>query len=246
MNELTLSTIQSQLTKTQKLLVGEETVNEINKLANDPEYGSEFLQSYLDHLNVLAEAPKNNHTQYLNAIKFFSLVEAGNSLTDAYVKVFPDRFKKREEGNSRSTPDEVKQLMRGEASRYNASKLVNEIRKVATIPVHLIHRHLMHEAILETAKLMTGAKSEMVRQKAADTLIRELKPSEDTVLNIKVDDGSTSVIEELRRATQELAAEQHQAVLAGVPLKQIAASKIFTPEDAIEGEVIEVEDDREN
>ncbi len=231
MNELTLSSIQSQLTKVQKLTVGEETVAEINKLATESDYGPEFLESYLDHLNVLAEAPRNNHTQYLNAIKFFSLVEAGNSLTNAYVKVFPERFDKREKGNRGKTPDEVKQLLRGEASRYNGSKLISEIRRVATIPISLIHRHLLHEAILETANLMTNAKSEMVKQKAADTLIRELKPAEDAVLSIQVDDGSISVIESLRLATQELAAKQHQAILAGAPVKQIAQAKIIIDEE---------------
>lgn len=246
-NELTLATIQSQLTKTQKLLVSEETVDEINKLATDPEYGAEFLQSYLDHLNVLADAPRNNHVQYLHAIKFFSLVEAGNSLTDAYVKVFPERFARREEGNPNKNPDEVRQLLRGEASRYNASRLVNEIRKVATIPVQLIHRHLLHEAILVNAQLMLTARSEMVKQKAADTLIRELKPSEDSVLQIKVDDNTTSVIEELRKATQELAAEQHEAIMAGVPIKKISSAKIFTEEEEIiEGEAVEIEDDGKN
>jgi len=235
-NELTLATVQSQLTKSQKLTVDEGTIEEINKLANDPDYGPEFMQSYLEHLNVLAEAPKNNHTHYLNAMKFFSLVEAGNSLNDAYVKVFPERFKKREEGNRGKTPDEVKHLLRGEASRYNASKILAEIRRVATIPVHLIYRHLLHTAIETSADLMLTAKSEMVRQKAADTIIRELKPQEDAVLAIKVDDGSISVIESLRNATQELAAKQHEAILAGVPIKQIAAAKIMIDqEDIIEG-----------
>lgn len=236
-NELTLATIKSQLTKSQKLLVDEETVSEINKLAIDPEYGPEFLQSYLEHLNILAEAPRNNHTQYLHAMKFFSLVEANNSLTDAYVKVFPDRFARREKGNPNCSPEEVKALLRGEASRYNASKLLADIRRVALIPIHLIHRHLLHDAIEVNAELMLTARSEMVRQKAADTLIRELKPAEDAVLQIKVDDGRTSVIEQLAKATQELAAKQHEAILAGVPIQQISSSKI------IEGEVIEVDDE---
>jgi hypothetical protein len=91
---------------------------------------------------------------------------------------------------------------------------------------------------------MLSAKSEMVKQKAADTLIRELKPAEDQVLAIKVDDGSTSVIEQLAKATQELAAKQHEAILAGVPIQQIARSKIITDdEDIIEGEVTEIEDE---
>lgn len=234
MNELTLATVHSQLSKQQRNLVDEGTVEEINKLAADPDYGEEFLQSYLDHLQVLADSPKNTHEQYLRAVKFFSLVEAGNKLVDAYVKVFPDRF----EARRRNNPNAGKEVIRGEASRYNSSKMVNEIRRVATIPVQLIHRHLLHESILETAKLMKTAKSEMVRQKAADTLIRELKPSEDANINIKVDDNTGSVIEELRKATQELAAKQQEAVLAGIPMKQIAAARIF---DNDEEDVIDVE-----
>lgn len=234
--DLTLTTVQSQLTKQQQLLINEETVEEINKLAKDPEYGPEFLQSYLEHLNVLADAPKNNHTQYLNAIKFFSLVEAGNSLTDAYIKVFPERFQARQ--RHYTDPEDAKKNMRGEASRYNMSKLVNDIRKVAAIPVHLIHRHLLHEAILETANLMTNARSEMVRAKAADTLIRELKPTEDATLNVKVEDGSASAIEELRKASQELAAAQREAVQAGLPVKQIAAARIFSND---EDDIIDVQ-----
>lgn len=240
MTGLTLATVQSQLTKNQKLLVSQETVDEINKLANDPEYGEEFLQSYLDHLNVLADAPKNTHRQYVNAVKFFSLVEAGNTLTDAYIKVFPDRHADRQQSHGEDAPHKI----RKEASRYNASRMVNDIRKVATIPVQLIHRHLLHEAILENAKLMTTANSEMVRQKAADTLIRELKPSEDTNLNIKVDDNSGSVIQELQKATQELAAQQREAVMAGLPMKKIAAARILeSDDDIIDVDAEEIEDD---
>ena len=232
MSELTLETVTSQLPAQQQLMVNEDTIAEINKLANDPDYGHEFLQSYMDHMNILAEAPKNSHKQYLQAIKFFSLVEAGNSLTDAYIKVFPERFDAR-----RQMPGDKKEIMRGEASRYNNTKMVNEIRKVSAIPVHLIHRHLLHEAILENAKLMKGAKSEMVRQKAADTLIRELKPSEDNTLNVKVEDNTTSVIAELQKATKSLAAEQYKSVMAGVPLKTIAASRLLDKddEDVIDG-----------
>ncbi len=234
MSELTLASVQSQLTGPQKLMVDESVIDEINKLVHDPDYGPEFLESYLDCLNVLAEAPRNNHTQYLNAMKFFSLVEAGNSLTDAYVKTFPDRFNNRAAGNPTKTPDQVAQMLRGEASRYNASKLMSEIRRVATIPIQLVHRHLLNDAILVQADLMMNARSEMVRSKAADTLIRELKPAEDQVLNVKVDDGSISVIGELQAAAQALAAAKHERVMSGVPLKEIAQSKIYTVDEEVE------------
>jgi hypothetical protein len=234
--DLTLDLVQSQLKPKQRLLVGQETIEEINKLANDPDYGEEFLDVYLDHLNILKENTRRSHDQYLSAVKFFSLVEAENSLTDAYIKTFPDRFharKKNQEGFDKS-------IMRGEASRYNASQMVSEIRRVATIPVQLIHRHTLHEAIMVQAELMRTGKSEFVRQKASAVLIAELKPTEDATLNIKVEDGSTSVIEELQKAAQALAMQQRDSVATGTPIKTISAARIQEQGDIVDGEFEDV------
>ncbi|NOQ48132.1 MAG: hypothetical protein GQ576_03180 [Methanococcoides sp.] len=225
-NELSLDVVQSQLKPQQRLTVSQDTLDEINKLAENPEYGPEFLDCYLDHLNIFKDNPKRSHTQYLSAIKFFSLVEAENTLTDAYIKTFPGRYEDR--CKNKPYEDRDKSIMRGEASRYNNSMLVNEIRKVAAIPVQLIHRHVLHEAILEQADLMRNAKSEMVRQKAGACLITELKPMEDQVLNVKVEDNTGSVIEDLRKAAEKLAAAEYQSVMAGVPLKVIADADIIT------------------
>ena len=94
-NELSLDLVQSQLKPQQRLTVTQETLDEIHHLAADPDYGQEFLDSYLDHLNIFKENPKRSHSQYLSAIKFFTQVEAGNSLTDAYIKTFPQRYEDR-------------------------------------------------------------------------------------------------------------------------------------------------------
>jgi hypothetical protein len=231
MNELSFDVIQSQLTKKDRLLVTKETVKEIELLSKDPDYGEEFLDCYLTHLNILKDSPRASHQNYLNAVKFFSLVEADNSLVDAYIKVFPERYKARKRNN----PESGKEIMNSEASRFNRSQLVNEIKKVALIPVQLIHRNLLHEAILETAKLMKTARSEMVRQKAAQTLITELKPTEDHTLQIKVDDGAKSAIEELRKATEALATEEYNSIQAGVSVQTIAERNI------IEGDIEDAE-----
>lgn len=237
--ELSLDVIQSQLKPQQRLTVSQETLDEIHQLASDPDYGPEFLDSYLDHLNIFKDNPKRSHTQYLSSIKFFSLVESGNSLTDAYIKTFPQRFDERKQNYPFEERD--KSIMRGEASRYNNSMLVNEIRKVAAIPVQLIHRHILHEAILEQAILMRSAKSEMVRQKAGAALIQELKPQEDQVLNVKVDDNTGSIIDDLRHAAEKLAAAEFQSVQAGVPLKDIANADIIIKEVEPEEEPLETE-----
>jgi hypothetical protein len=223
--ELSLEVVQSQLSPKQRLLVDQGTLDEINKLATDPDYGEEFLDSYLTHMNILKEAHRTNHRQYLNAIKFFTLVESGNNLTDSYIKVFPERFDQRRKNYPEG--EDGKEIMRSEASRFNRSVLVNEIRKVAAIPVQLIHRHLLHEAIIEQADLMKNARSEMVKQKAGATLIAELKPAEDQVLKVDVEDGAGDVIKDLRAAAIALAAREREAIMAGVPLESVAESRII-------------------
>jgi HSP90 family molecular chaperone len=239
MTELSLDLVKSQVPKHIKEQITPEVLDEIHKLAENPDYGEEFLETYKDCLIALEESPKTTHRRYLNAVKFYTLVESGHSLTDAYCLTFPERFEQRTR-NSNESPEKKKQMMRGEASRFNSSRTVNELRLITQTPVQLIHRHLLHDAILQTADLMRSAKSEMVRQKAADTLIRELKPAEENTLRVKVDDGASSAIEELRKASQELAAEQRKAALAGVPVKQIAAARIF---DDDEDDIIDVEPD---
>lgn len=223
----------SQLSKRQQMMVSDDDIAEINRLATDPEYGPEFLQMYMDHLSIMKDNVKNNHAQYICAMKFFSLIEGGNNLKNAYIKTFPERWEDRQ--RNCEDPDAI---IIAEASRYNRSKLVTEIKSMSAIPVQLIHRHLLHEAILEQAHLMRTARSEMVRQKAGATLITELKPSEDQTLNIRVEDGSKSVIQELREATEKLAVAERRSVDAGIPMKDIANSNIIEAEytESVDGD----------
>jgi hypothetical protein len=225
MKELSKDLVMSQLPKKQQLMVSDEDINEINKLAKDPDYGPEFLQTYMDHLIVLKDNLKNSHSQYITAIKFFSLVEGSHTLRDAYIKTFPERWQERSRRSD--DPDAV---INAEASRFNKTRLVNDVRRMSAIPIQLIHRHILHEAILSQAHLMRTSRSDMVRQKAGATLIAELKPTEDQTININVDDGSKSAIQELREATERLAAAERRSVDAGVPMRDIANSKIIEGE----------------
>lgn len=223
--KLDLQVLQSQLTKKQQNMLNQGTVDELNKLIDDPDYGEEFVDMYRDHLNILSQNSKYTSNGYMSAVKFFALIESGNNITNAYCKVFPERLKRRlDRGQSK---DDI----RGEASRFNTTALVNEIRKVAGIPINLIYRHLLHEAILEQAELMRTARSEMVRQKAGDTLIRELKPTEDQVISVKVEDGTKSAIQQLREAAEKLAIQEMQSAKAGISLKTIIEGKIVTDLD---------------
>lgn len=233
MQKLELSTVKALLPAAQRNNMTAETLAEINKLAEDPDYGQDFLESYMHCLNLAAKNATRSHDNYLRAMKFFTLVEGGHKLVDAYIKTFPERYSNKSGANTDpATAQEVKDAMRSEASRFNRTKLVNEIRTALTTPVQLIHRHVLHEAIIEQATLMRTAKSEMVRQQAAACLIKELKPSEENVLSIQVEDGARSAIEELRKASEALARTQREKIIDGtIDLKDVAEAVIVQKEE---------------
>jgi hypothetical protein len=219
-----LEVLQDQLGKKKGSLITQEIVDELNLLVADSDYGEEFLDAYSQYFNVMEKNNQWSTPKYMNALKFFVLVEANHTAVDAYVKVFPERLA------ARYARNETKRDMGGEASRYNASALVNEIRKVANISVKLVHRHTFHDAIAVTAKMMYDNNvSPAVRQKAAEVLIRELKPEEDKQINVTVTNEG-SAIDELRKATEALVMEQRRSIEAGIAVKWIAESNIIEAE----------------
>lgn len=233
---ITLEQLRQQVGGKRSYLITQSIVDEINKLIEDPDYGEAFLDQYISYFNILDNGHREWSTpKYMNAMKFFCLVESGYKLVDAYVKVFPERLQARiDRGQS-------KKDIGGEASRYNASKMVNEIRKVASIPIQLIHRHLLHQSILVTANLMNDTNvSPMVRQKAAETLIKELKPSEDSNLNIKIgmSDEAKAQQAQLVDYIGKIALQQQQLLASGMNIADIQKLNI-----QISRETIDVEED---
>jgi len=224
--KLDLEVLQSQLSNRNKNMINEGTVEELKKLLDDPDYGEEFVDCYRDHFNILDSNAKYTSAAYMSAVKFFTLLESDRSIVDAYCLVFPERLKRRlDRGQTKSD-------ITGEASRYNKTDIVNELRKVAGIPVNLLYRHVLHEAILSQADIMRNAKSDMAKQKAGECLIRELKPADDKVLNIKVDDGSKSAIQALQEATEALVIKERRSIESGTPITDILEAKIIKDEDA--------------
>ena len=214
--------------KSKKLTQG--VVDDLNRLVEDPDYGEELAENYVNFLGVLRENHRFTVESYRKAIMFYTLVESDMSILRAYMQVFPDRVSYRK---SKYPERDVSLDLTHESSRYNKSMLVMEIRKLDTLSVKLIHRSLLHEAILKQATLMRTAKSELVQQKASETLMRELKPDEDVNINLNVGDGSSKVLQELRAATQALAQEQFNKIAVCSSVKAIAESRI------IQGEVVE-------
>lgn len=215
---ITLELLQNQLGNKRSHLITQNTVDEINSLIEDPDYGEVFVEQYISYFNIIEKDTVWSTPKYMNALKFFTLVESRHSLVDAYVKVFPERLQARLDRGERKSD------MSGEASRYNTSQLVNEIKKVSAVPVQLIHRHLLHKAILKTATLMNDPSvSPAVQQKAAETLIRELKPAEDSNVNIKIglDEDSKQQQAKLVEHIGSIALNQQKMLAAGMSIEEI-------------------------
>ena len=223
-SQLDVETLKGIVPKKYARFVADDLVNELNSLIADVEYGEQFKEEFLTHANILEHNSNWSLEKYKNAIKFFSLVQQEMSLVDAYCAVFPDRLK------ARYSRGESKLNMGGEASRYNASELVNKIRQQALVPLHLVNQGLLQQAINKQAHLMMHAKSEMVQQKASETLIRELRPPETSKIELDIGVKQSDTIADLRRAAESLAMAQLDNIKAGVAVKTIAESRIIDAE----------------
>ena len=215
---VTLEILRDSLGKKKGMLVSQETVDELNKLEANPDYGEEFIDAYKQYFNILDKNSAWSTPKYMNALKFFVLMESDHSAVDAYVKTFPDRLE------ARHARGESKKDIGGEASRYNASALINEIRRVAGISVKLTHRHTMLKAIQITTDLMLDKNvSPAVRQKAAETLIRELSPEDDSnvVIKIGMTDDMKNQQAKLVDHIGSIALNQQKMLAAGMRIEEI-------------------------
>jgi hypothetical protein len=162
--------------------------------------------------------------QYLDAVKYYSLTAGGLSQVDAYMKVFPERMQ------ARLDRDQDKDDMRGEASRFNATELVNRIRDQALVPLHLVNQGNLQLAINTLVQVATKSRSDIARVNAASALLKELKAPETQKIELDIGVNTTDSIAELRKATEKLAIQQAQSIDAGIAVKQIAESTIIEAE----------------
>jgi len=109
------------------------------------------------------------------------------------------------------------------------------------VPVHILNMDVHQEAVNVQAELMRNAKSETVRQKAAECLIMQLKAPESAKIEIDVNYNNDS-IDELKATTRALALQQLKLIQSGVvTAEHIAHSDIIAKKvEPVETEYEEV------
>ena len=199
--------------------ITDEVVAVINS-EPDSELRRVFRDNVLTYSSVLSTG-KHSLGAYVNAIKFVSLRLMGDKTSTAYSKVFPDRYQNLiDKGASAS-------YIASFADNYGKNALITKIMEQTMVPTHILNAGVYQEAINVQADLMHTAKSELVRQKAAESLISNLTAP--TAAKLEIDIGySNDLVDELRATTKALAQQQLKMILNGQSsAKEIAHSEII-------------------
>jgi hypothetical protein len=221
MNLLTEAEFKSVLPPGVKKSVNPELMKNINRVLADPNTLDTLRENILGFTSVMKEG-RFKMTSYLNAVHYVSHKLLGATNRDAYIKTFPGKYQRfLREGVADKD-------IASYSTAYNKSKLVALIYEQTLIPIHIINAPILQKAINTQADLMMNAKSEMVRTTAANSLINALKAPETKKVELDIGIKENSVMDDLRRATQDLVDQQKQALIAGGSnAKQIAESSII-------------------
>ena len=214
--------------------VTDDVVNLINS-EPESELRRVFRDNALSFTRVLMGG-RYSLTAYINAVKFVSLKLMGDKNSLAYGKVFPDRYNNLVQ--RATTTGQIASF----ADNYAKNSLVIKILEQTVVPTHILNAGVYQEAINVQADLMHNAKSEMVRQKAAESLITNLRAPEVAKIEIDVM-HSSDIISDLRDTTRALAVTQQKLIQGGhFNAKEVAHSDILKKVKVIDITPVDVDE----
>jgi len=205
---LSLDEFKSALPDKVKKSINQTLIDQINATLSNPEEFEHYRNNLISYTRVMQDG-RFKIEQYLNAVRYVSFKLMGCSNIDAYSRTFPDKMVR---FNAEGV--EGKDIA-SYVTAYNKSKLVNLIFEQTLIPAHVLNQDLFQRALNVQADLMLHAKSEKVRADAANSLLTHLKPPETKKVELEISAKEDSSIEQLRRATLELAAQQRELIQSG-------------------------------
>lgn len=195
-------------------LVTESTLERVNAVADgNEELIALFRDNMINYETAVSEG-KYTSQDYVNAIMFVTFKNLGYTDIDAYAKVFPDRYKEKlAKGYDRNR-------IAVDVSAYTHNKLVQTLINQMMIPVWLLNQPYVQRAINVQVDLMENSTSDLVRQKAAESLMNYLKkPEAASTLEINIKQTSEMKIIEEKLTT--IVGHQLEAIKQGAKLKDV-------------------------
>jgi hypothetical protein len=218
---ITEAELKEVVPKSVRKAVTPQMVATLNSLVMDDEFREAYRDNLITYSTVLRDG-KFKMENYLDAVRYVTNKLLGNSNLQAYIKTFPDRYNKLVADGR--TPKEISSYV----SMYNNNKLVTQILEQTLVPVHIMNADIYQKAINVQADLMMNAKSEKVRSDAANSLLTHLKRPETQKLEIDMSVKEDGTIDELRKTTMELVAQQKAMIQSqSSSVKEIAESRII-------------------
>jgi hypothetical protein len=228
-SELTLQQFQEALPDQMKKNISKDVVDGINVLLSDPDMAAAYRDNLVGYTNVMKEG-KFKLTSYVSAVKYVTQKLSGKNNQDAYMATFPDKWA---DWISRNVS--AKDIS-SYVSVYNGSKLVNLILEQSLIPNWVLNQDVRQKAINHLATLMTTAQSEKVQADAAIGLLNALKMPDKLKVELDVGVKQDSVMDQLQKASLDLATRMQDMMKAGV-----WSAQDLLDEKVIQGEVERVD-----
>ena len=228
---LDIKVVKDLLPKGTRSMVTQELIDKIEDINADPLMAEGFKDNFLSYIGVMKKG-KYKIEDYLSAVRFVSHKLLGDTDIDAYTKVFPERYSRLErEGVTR-------EQMGAYVTAYRKNKLVIQVMEQTLVPSHVLNAPLYQEALNVQVNLMMNARSEMVRSRAAESVMEHTRQPETSKIELEIGYKDNDAIADLRAATNQLALMQLEKIQSGMSTtKEVAHSRIVGIIDA------EVEED---
>lgn len=223
-NTLTVEDVKLVVPSSLRVAVTQELVDKLNTASNEPEISKNIQDNFITYSVVLREG-KYKLEDYFNAVTFCTYKVMGMTNKDAYIRTFPNRYQNL---IARGTAEKD---IAAYITAFFKNKMVQSILEKTIIPFHILNQDARQQALNTQVQLMMTAKSEMVRMKAADSVLTHTEAPQATGPLLNVNIGKTSALENLEKTISELARMQKEAISNGiVTTKEIASQKIVEAE----------------
>lgn len=230
MNQLTVADLKQAMPPNLKRSVTQDLADKINGITNDPIIAEYFRDNFITYTGVLQEG-RYKTEDYINAVMYVSHKLMGKSNQDAYAATFPKRWQ--ELAAKGTSSKDVSSYV----SAYSKGKLVNAILEQSIIPTWVLNQDAHQKAINTQVRLMTTAKSEMVQQQAANSLLTHLAKPQATGPLVNIDMREDAGMAAMMKQISELAAAQQTALRTGIAsVADVTGSRLIEHEAETDGE----------
>lgn len=219
--ELTIAEVKHVIPQGLQSVVTQELVDRLNLVSKDPSEAVAIRETFMGYTQVLKEG-KFKLEDYLNASAFVSYRLMGYNQKESWERTFPDRYM------AMFAAGKTDKEISATVSHYSKTKLVNMIFEQTMIPVWVMNQDVFQQAVDEQLKLMTTARSEMVRMQAANSIMTHLKPPEKKQIELAITTPENSGMNALRDMLTAVAARQIELIKAGATTREVAHQKLHT------------------